>query len=338
MKIHPQEPDRLHLASLPTPMVQPERLADHWNIDRIYFKRDDLTGLECSGNKIRKLEYVVAAALQSGADTLVSVGGVQSNHCRATAAVAARLGLHCRLLLRTGEAEPATRVGNLLLDELLGADISYHSGEEFNSDRQQLINRVMDLLRADGRQPFFIDMGASIPLGSWGYIRCVGELVDQLASDSPVDLYCATGSSGTQVGLMLGKALFGCDNWTVTGVPVCDDIEYFQREIRQLERATVSEFGLDVSEDMTPINLLDGFMGKGYGIPSAEAIAVIGESARYAGLLLDPVYTSKAMVGVLANIRSGAARRESIPVFIHTGGVFGLMARPELFESAATRR
>ena len=162
------------------------------------------------------------------------------------------------------------------------------------------------------------------------------ELADQLGPESPVDLYCATGSSGTQAGLMLGKALFRCDNWMVTGVPVCDDVGYFQREIRQLERATVSEFGLDVREEMTPINLLDGFIGPGYGIPYAEAIAVIRDCARYAGLLLDPVYTSKAMAGMLANIRSGSARRESIPVFVHTGGVFGLMARAELFDTATT--
>ncbi len=336
MKIHPQEPDRLQLASLPTPIVQAQRLADHWNIDRLVFKRDDLTGLECSGNKIRKLEYVVAAALESGADTLVTIGGVQSNHCRATAAVAARLGLHCRLLLRIDAAEPSTPVGNLLLDELLGADISYHSGEEFSSGRQHLIQGVMGVLRAAGKQPYFIDMGASIPLGSWGYIRCFRELADQLGADSPVDLYCATGSSGTQAGLMLGKALFGCDNWTVTGVPVCDDVEYFQREIRRLERATVSEFGLDVGEELTPINLLDGFKGPGYGVPYAEAIAALRSCARYAGLLLDPVYTSKAMAGMLANIRAGRARRESVPVFVHTGGAFGLMACSELFDTTAT--
>lgn len=338
MHIHQQEPDRLQLASLPTPVVQFERLSGHWQMDRLHFKRDDLSGLEFSGNKIRKLEYVFAAALESDADSLVTVGGLQSNHCRATAAVAARLGIHCRLLLRNDSAEPPDRVGNLLLDELFGADVSFHSSEEFNAERQQLVQRAMRELRDDGKRPYFIDMGASTPRGSWGYIRCVYELADQLGPDRPVDLYCATGSSGTQAGLILGKALFGCHNWTVTGIPVCDDVAYFQRQIRQLERATVLEFDLDISEDMTPINLLDGFIGPGYGIPYADALEVIRTSARYAGLLLDPVYTSKAMTGMLANIRSGSTRPESIPVFVHTGGVFGLMARSELFVTAATGR
>jgi D-cysteine desulfhydrase len=335
MKIHPQEPDRLQLAQLPTPVFQADRLAEHLRIERLYFKRDDLTGMETSGNKIRKLEYVAAHALQAGADTLVTLGAVQSNHCRATAATAARLGLNCRLLLRSDKTSPPPPSGNLLLDELFGAEISYHPPEEFDRGCEQMVERVMASLQTVGSNPFFIDMGASVPYGSWGYIRCVHELVDQLGADTPVDVYCATGSSGTQVGLMLGKALFGCAAWNIVGVPVCNDIAYFERKIRQLERDTVREFGLDVSEQMTPINLLDGFKGAGYGIPSPEAMDLIRSCARFAGLLLDPVYTSKALAGMLATIRANGLRRHAVPLFIHTGGVFGLLAQSNLFDQTA---
>lgn len=333
MKIHSQEPDRIQLANLPTPAISVDRLATHWGIDRLYLKQDDLTGIELSGNKIRKLEYVVADALKSGADTLVTVGGEQSNHCRATAAVAAQLGLACHLLLRTSETPPHAPIGNLFLDQLFGASISFHSPEEFGSSREQIINQSLESLVAEGKKPYFIEMGASNPIGSWGYIRCVHELVDQLGVERAVDLYCATGSSGTQVGLMLGKALFQCDAWTVTGIPVCDDVDYFQRELRALERATVARFDLDVSEEMTPIQLLDGFIGEGYGIPYDRALKVLRECARFAGVVLEPVYTAKAMTGMLSEIRSKAASRKSLPVFVHTGGVFGLMARADLFDA-----
>ncbi len=331
MKIHPREPDRRHLAQLPTPILRADRLADHLQVAQLVFKRDDLTGLATSGNKVRKLEYVVAHALDSGADTLVTLGGVQSNHCRATAVVAAQLGLKCRLLLRSEAPDAPPAIGNLLLDEMFGADVSFHPPEEFNGRREQLVEQVMDRLRAAGQQPYFIEMGASVPVGNWGYIRCVHELVDQLGAETPVDIFCATGSAGTQAGLILGKALFGCHAWNITGVPVCDSVEYFQREIRQLERATVEQFELQLSEEMTPIHLLDGFKGPGYGIPYPESLELIRSCAGYAGLLLDPVYTSKALAGMLGQIRDGQLRRDAIPVFIHSGGLFGLLARPELF-------
>lgn len=336
MKIHPNEPQRLKLARLPTPVIRADRLAEHLGIDRLYFKRDDLTGLATSGNKVRKLEYVVARALEDGADTLVTLGGVQSNHCRATAAVAAQLGLGCRLLLRSDDPSPCLD-GNLLLDELFGAEISFHPSAEFNGRRNAIVHSAIGELNRSGRTPYFVDMGASVPYGNWGFIRCVGELVEELGAETPVDVYCATGSGGTQAGLILGKALFDCQTWNVFGVPVCDSVEYFQKSIRRLERETVATFGLEIDESATPIHLLDGFKGAGYGIPSPEAIDLIGICARYAGMLLDPVYTSKALAGMLASIRENGLRPEAVPIFIHTGGVFGLIARRDVFAAGSPR-
>ncbi len=329
-RIHPREPDRVSLAMLPTPVVELNNLAGEVGVERILMKRDDLTGFEVSGNKVRKLEYVVAEALAGGADTLVTHGGFQSNHCRATAAIGARLGLRVRLILRCAEPNPPAD-GNLFLDGLFGAAISIHPPDEYNGKRRALIDAAMKAERDAGRRPYFFPVGASVPLGCWGYIRCVNELADQLGRETPVDLFCATSSAGTQAGLMLGKALLGCDNWRVLGVPVSDSVAYFQDDLWRLERETVERFGLDVAERDTPIELIDGFIGEGYAVPYPEAVETIRRVARTEGVLLDPTYTGKAMTGMLAALRGGGVRKNAVPVFLHSGGAFGLMARRELF-------
>lgn len=328
--MHPAEPQRLRLAQLPTPVVELKHLARHLSVPRILAKRDDLTGFELSGNKVRKLEYIVSDALASGATTLVTLGAVQSNHCRATAAIGARLGLKVRLLLRSPDPSPVVD-GNFFLDGLFGAEVSLHAPEDFNHRRQDLIDAAMDAEHAAGRRPYFFPIGASIPLGCWGYVRCVAELVEQLGRETPVDLFCATSSCGTHVGLMLGTALLGCSNWRVFGVPISDTTEYFQVELRRLERQTSAEFKLNLDASATPIELIDGFVGPGYAIPYPEAIETIRLLARLEGLLVDPVYTGKALTGMLACIRQGRIRPGALPVFIHTGGAFGLMARRDLF-------
>jgi D-cysteine desulfhydrase len=328
--MHPKEPPRLTLANLPTPIVELVNLAKHLGVPHIVLKRDDFTGFETSGNKIRKLEYVVADALNKGADTLVTHGGFQSNHCRATAAVGARLGLKVRLLLRSTDLNPP-REGNLFLDELFGAQISFHLPDEYNGQRQQLIDRAIEAERAAGRKPHFFPVGASIPLGCWGYIRCVAEMVEQLGRDTKIDLFSSVSSAGTHAGLILGKALFGLDNWRMIGVPVSDSVAYFRNEIRDLVDRTIQEYGLGVSEAQTPIELIDGFIGQGYAIPYPEAMETSRLLARREGLLLDPTYTAKGFTGMLATIRQGGLRDSALPVFVHTGGGFGLMARRDLF-------
>src|SRR5438046_430270 len=332
--MHPHEPPRLELANLPTPLAEMRNLSHHLYVPRFLIKRDDLTGLETSGNKVRKLEYVVADAADKGALTLVTHGGFQSNHCRATAAIGARLGLNVRLILRCPQPDPP-RDGNLFLDHLFGANITIHPPEEYNNRLKQLIDEAMEAERKAGHKPYFFPVGASVPLGCWGYIRCVAELVQQLGKDTKVDVFSAVSSAGTHAGLMLGKALFGLERWRMVGVPVSDSIAFFQKELRELTSATAREFSLDVTEAQTPIELIDGFIGEGYAIPYPEAIETTRLLARTEGILLDPTYTSKAMTGTIATLRraGGGGRADAVPVFVHTGGAFGLMARRDLFFS-----
>lgn len=329
--MHPNEPQRLILAQLPTPVIDLAHVAADLGLARLCVKRDDLTGIETSGNKVRKLEYVIADALTHGATSLVTHGGFQSNHCRATAALGARLGLHVRLFLRSVDPQPPS-VGNLFLDRLFGATVTIHTPADYSDKRQAIIDAAMQAERDAGRVPYFFPVGASIPLGCWGYIRCAAELVEQLGRDTPIDLFCATGSAGTQAGLILGRALFGCERWRILGVPICDSVEYFQREIRTLVQATIERYGLDIGDTQTPIELIDGFIGEGYAIPYPEAIETIRYVARREGLVLDPTYTGKAVTAMLATIRRGGLRPGAVPVFVHTGGAFGLLARCDLFD------
>jgi D-cysteine desulfhydrase len=329
-QLHPREPARISLAQLPTPIVELKHVARELGVPKILMKRDDLTGLEVSGNKIRKLEYVVADALATGCNSLVTHGGFQSNHCRATAAIGARLGLRVRLLLRSAEPNPANE-GNLFLDRLFGAEISMHSPEEYNNRRAAMIEGTMDAEKRAGRKPYFFPVGASIPLGCWGYVRCFAEMVEQLGRETKVDVFSAVSSAGTHTGLMLGRALLKCDNWRVTGIPVSDSRAYFQKELRDLERATNEAFDLGLSESQTPIELIDRFIGEGYAIPYPAAVETVKLLARSEGILLDPTYTAKGMTGMLETIRRGGVRAGAIPIFIHTGGAFGLLARRDLF-------
>jgi D-cysteine desulfhydrase len=308
-----------------------KNLARDLGIDHFFLKRDDLSGLETSGNKVRKLEYVVADALRQGATTLVTHGGFQSNHCRATAAIGAKLGLKVRLMLRCPDQNPP-RDGNLFLDHLFGADITIHHPDEYNGRRKQLIEGAVEAERRGGRVSYFFPVGASVPLGCWGYIRCVAELVEQLGRETKVDVFSAVSSAGTHCGLMLGKALFGLENWRMVGIPVSDSVEYFHKELRDLERATSAQFRLGLEEAQTPIELIDGFIGEGYAIPFPAAVETIRLLARTEGVLLDPTYTSKAMTGMIETIKNGGVRPGAVPVFIHTGGAFGLMARRDLFQ------
>jgi D-cysteine desulfhydrase len=326
----PTEPPRLELANLPTPVIELKNLARDLGVPRILMKRDDLTGLETSGNKIRKLEYVVADALASGADTLVTHGGFQSNHCRATAAIAARLGLRCRLILRAPSPQPELE-GNLLLDSIFGAEITYHAPDEYRARLKDLVAAAMEAERRAGRRPYFFPVGASIPLGTWGYVRCFDELLRQLGPSAKVDVYSAVSSAGTHAGLMVGKALSGADHWRVVGVPVSDSLDYFRAELRTLTAQTVAQYKLPIGDDQLPIDLLDGFIGPGYAIATPEALDAIRLLGRREGIPLDPTYTSKAFAGFLHAIRTGHVRPGAVPLFIHTGGVFGLMARRDLF-------
>lgn len=327
--MHPKEPSRLSLAQLPTPVQWIKRLPKSRGLPPIMVKRDDLTGLALSGNKVRKLEYLIAQAIEQGCDTLVTHGGYQSNHCRASAAAGAQLGLHTRIFLR--EDDPARpRTGNLFLDELFGAELSFHKPDEYNGDRAGLIQRVMDEQQKVGRKPYFFPVGGSVPLGTWGYIRCMDELRTQLDPAMPFDIVCAVGSCGTHAGLVIGKALFGLSNWRVVGIPIAGTTDTMRDDTAKLVRETIDAYGLALNESQTPIEVLDGFIGPGYAKPYPEAIDAIRDTAKHEGLLLDPSYTGKAMHGLLTASADQRLRPEATKIFIHTGGAFGLMAQTEI--------
>lgn len=317
--MHPREPARLPLAQLPTPLVDAARLSPG-----LLIKRDDLTGVELTGNKIRKLEYLIADARRTGCDTLVTHGGFQSNHCRATAAAGARLGMRVRMFLRSAEPNPM-RDGNLFFDHLFGADVSLHTVEEYNTHRPQLIEATMQAERDAGRTPYFFPVGASVPIGCWGYIRCMRELQMQLDPSRDYDLFVTTSSGGTLAGCVLGKALFAMNRVRVIGIPVSDSVAYFQADVRRLIDETIAQFDLKLTTDQTPLELFDGYIGDGYAIPYPAAVEAIRDAARLGGLICDPTYTGKGLHATLDTIRRGGVRPSATPVFLHTGGAFGVV-------------
>lgn len=324
------EPPRLELAALPTPLVRLERLAQHLGGGPIWMKRDDLTGLELSGNKVRKLEYVAADALAAGCDTLVTEGTCQSNHCRATAAVCAKLGLQSVLLLRpepTGEPQ-----GNHLLDVLFGAQVRCYPRERFDADRDAIVEEVIGELKAAGRHPRWVPMGASEPIGCWGYMRAVAELAAQLrdVGIDACDVIMPVSSGGTFAGSVLGKLGHKLDGLMLHGVPVSDDVAFHTREIGELCRRAIEQFELPIDVGEADLRFIDGYVGDGYAIPYAAAIDAIRLLARTEGILLDPVYTGKAFCALLDGVRDGRLGRARPVVFLHTGGVFSDFAWPEL--------
>lgn len=317
-----QEPKRLSLAALPTPLVRLERLGGELGDAQIWLKRDDLTGLELSGNKVRKLEYVVADALAHGCDTLVTEGTCQSNHCRATAAVCAKLGLQAVLLIRP--EPPREMQGNHLLDVLFGAQTRYYSRERFDSDSEGIVEAVLTELENAGRKPRWIPMGASEPIGCWGYIRAMAELADQLADSgiTACDVIVPVSSGGTYAGALLGTLLHGLTGVRLWGVPVSDDVAYHVREIGGLCRRAVHQFKLPIEFADSSMRFLDGYVGEGYAIPYAAAIRAIRLLARTEGVILDPVYTAKAFCALLDGVHDGRLGGDRPVVFIHTGGIF----------------
>ncbi len=323
------EPEHVSLAVLPTPLVRLERLEGELGGGRIWMKRDDLTGLELSGNKVRKLEYVVADALAHGCDTLVTEGTCQSNHCRATAAACAKLGLRAVLLIRP---EPSgCPQGNHLLDLLFGAQTRCYSQESFESDRQGVVDGVLAELNGAGRKPRWIPMGASEPIGCWGYIRAMAELADQLATHGvdECDVIMPVSSGGTYAGAVLGTLLHRLHGLRVWGVPVSDDVAYHTREIGELCRRAIEQFDLPIDFADSSMRFLKGYVGEGYAIPYPAAIEAIRLLARAEGIIMDSVYTAKAFCALLDGLRDGRFGRERPVVFIHTGGIFSGFAWPQ---------
>jgi D-cysteine desulfhydrase len=321
-------PVRLDLARTPTPLEPLARLSEKFGID-MHVKRDDLTGADLSGNKIRKLEFLLADALANGCDTVITCGAAQSNHARATAIAAVRLGLGVRLLLRTRDpANPPPLEGNILLDRLVGAEIVWLSFEEYGR-RAEMLAAEAESLRNSGKTPYVIPEGGSNAMGAWGYVRAVEELALDLttlpgAKDLPTTIIHATGSGGTTAGLILGVKLVGL-NGRIVGINVCNDKDYFLRVVGDICQTAIDTYQLDLPFSREcDIEIVDGYVGKGYGKAGSRELSLIREVARSEGILLDPVYTGKAFYGMSQEVERNPEVFGDRIVFVHTGGLFGL--------------
>jgi D-cysteine desulfhydrase len=295
-------------------------------------KRDDLTGVELTGNKVRKLEFVLADALLQKADIVLTCGGAQSNHGRATAIAAARLGLRCRLILRTPDPlHPPAIEGNLLMDLLAGSDIVWITPEQYKK-RNEVFDREAERVRRTGLKPYVIPEGASNALGAWGYIHAAAELKLDLqglpgGTRQRTTIVHATGSGGTTAGLILGTKLLDL-NARIVGINVCDDRNYFVRTIGEICEDCISTYGLNLSFSRdSDIEIVDGYVGLGYAQSRPEELSLLMNLASTEGLFLDPVYTGKAFFGMVSELhRSPGIFGERI-VFLHTGGIFGLLPK-----------
>jgi D-cysteine desulfhydrase len=322
---HFQHPERLRLAQLPTPVQPARRLSQQLGVE-LLVKRDDLTGTPLSGNKIRKLEYLLheAGAYDSNV-TIITCGGEQSNHCRATAIAATQVGMRSYLLLRTDDpAHPPAPDANILLDRLVGADIRWVSREEYKR-RAQLFVEVQGQLLAQGRKSHVIPEGGSNALGSWGYVRCVEELAEQLG-DGPVTLVYAAGSGGTGAGLITGIKLLGLP-WRAVAVNVCDDKDYFVAVIGEIVEQMIARWQLPLQFDRSEIEIIDGYVGAGYARSRPEELALLRDVARAEALILDPVYTGKAYYGMAQELARDRRRLGERICFLHTGGIYGLFPK-----------
>ncbi|SHJ23793.1 D-cysteine desulfhydrase [Dethiosulfatibacter aminovorans DSM 17477] len=323
-------PSRKLIANLPTRIEKLERFSQKFEGYNIYIKRDDQTGMEYSGNKVRKLEYTVMEALESGADYLITCGGIQSNHARATAAVAARLGLKSYLVLRDkGEKHLE---GNCFLDRMLGAEIKFITAEEYSSSRMEIMAEIKKKLDEKGHKAYIIPEGASNGIGTFGYFNAMNEILEQekemeIKFDAVVT---AVGSGGTYAGLFYANRIAGNDA-DVFGFNVCDDDEYFKNAVDKIlkESFQYTDEPVDYSKD--DIKIIDGYVGEGYALSRAEELDFILEFSKEEGIILDPVYTGKAMYGLYNEIKKGTFDRYENILFIHTGGLYGLFPKMEQF-------
>lgn len=322
--------ERVHLANLPTPLEEAPRLGASADIRKLLIKRDDLTGLALGGNKARKLEYLMAQAIAKGCDTILTNGGPQSNHARMTAAAARKLGLDVKLVLGGPDFEQFH--GNLLLDVILGADIIFLKDKDV-PEMQAAMETLAEDLVIQGKKPFIIPVGGSTATGALGYVRAMRELSEQLG-DTAVQIVVAVGSCGTIAGTVLGAKLF-LRGSSVIGISVSRSSASISSRASEIanESSTLIEAGVTVRpEDVVSY---DEYYGPKYGIPTAEGNEAIIEAARLEGLVLDPVYTGKAMSGLLDLARQGKIDKERPVVFIHTGGSPGLFAFEPHFHDLA---
>jgi L-cysteate sulfo-lyase len=284
---------------------------------KLFVKRDDAIPFGFGGNKVRKLQFVAAEALARGADTLVTVGGIQSNHARATAAVAARLGLRC-LIVANG-TPPAKPTANALLDALLGADIEYIASR---AEREVASRAAVDRLTREGRKPYWIPLGASTPLGALGFVQAIGEMVGQ--GFEPDVIVHAASSGGTLAGIVAGCAWFGLKT-QVIGISADDPKDEIAATARAIVNGIAERLGLTIPAPL-PMAVDDGHVGEGYGVPTEASREAQQLAARSEALFVDHTYTAKALGALIAYIRQRKFTADQTALFWHTGGQVGLFA------------
>ena len=320
---------RVSLAFLPTPLEELANLRQYLGADcpRLFIKRDDQTGLATGGNKVRKLEFAIGDALAKGADTVITTGAVQSNHCRQTAAAAAKLGLKCILLLRGNE--PQSINGNLLLDKLLGADIRW-SGKDHHAPGEidQMLEAIAVKAQERGHETYIIPLGASNEIGAAGYIAAMEEAYHQLQqANITVDhIIFLSGSGGTHAGMLLGAKLL---NWSVRLEGILNSgFDTLPQTIHNLLQKTIDHYGFRVTVTPHDVVLLPDAGTHAYGVITDIEREAIRTLAQTEGIIVDPVYTGRALAGLINRIRNKQYRPDETILFWHTGGITGLFARP----------
>ena len=309
---------RLHFAHLPTPIEELPRLSQALGGPRLWIKRDDQTGLAFGGNKTRKLEFLVAAALDQGARTLISGGAMQSNHCRQTAAAAARFGLECILVL-TGDV-PEKPSANLLLDELFGAKIVLVADR---NDRDRILQETFDTAAAEGKKPYLVPYGGSSPTGALGYAFAMEEFMNQNVGADWIVF--GTSSGGTHAGLVLGQHLFGYAG-KVLGISIDESEEWLKTHVSKLASDASEKMGERVAFNPATVLANADYCRAGYGVLTDAEREAVQLFAKYEGLLLDPVYTGRAAAGMIDLIRRGFFKKDESVLFWHTGGQPALFA------------
>lgn len=325
-------PEKISLANVPTRIEKLERVSSMLGGPTLYIKRDDQTGTEFSGNKIRKLEYGIKEALDQGCDTLVTCGGLQSNHARATAAAAAKLGMGCILLLGADVSVPAQ--GNLLMDHLLGAEVRIVSSTDFAESRGEILVAIQDELASRGKKGYLIPLGASNGIGTFGYYACMEEIALQ-EKDLGFQfdrIVMAVGSGATYAGLFYANRMMGRST-AITGFNISGDAAYFKETIHGILQESFRYTGVPLDCSPEDVDMIDGYVGLGYALNQPEELQSIAELAALEGVILDPVYTGKAFRGLTEEIRKGRFEREERILFIHTGGLFGAFPKYKEFEA-----
>ena len=310
---------RLRFAHLPTPVEELPRLREALGDGpRLLIKRDDQTGLGFGGNKSRKLEFLVAEAREQGAETLITGGALQSNHCRQTAAAATRFGFKCILVL-TGD-KPQQSSGNLLLDQLFGAEIVYVADRK---ERDRILQETFDRATKEGKKPYLVSYGGSNATGALGYAFAMKELVDQNVGADWIVF--ATSSGGTHAGLLLGQRVFGYKG-KVLGISVDESEEWLKQHVSELASLASEKLGKRI--EFTPGEVLvnANYCSTGYGVLTEQEREAIRLFATCEGLLLDPVYTGRAAAGMIDLIRKGFFKKDETLLFLHTGGQPALFA------------